>query len=301
MIEVRRFRRSDRDQVAQLANAHIQAVLPGFSISVNSVMKQLEGEPAEFIVDPWVRKRATLVAVQRQRVAAVAHIRKYGNGDEVGESYRDAGEIYWLLSWPDAPFWPDAEAGERLMERCLGLLKEWSATRIYADGALPSPGIYGIPDSWPHIRKICENAGFIHRGHTEVVFVASIEQLVRTGSPEQNLTIRREVAANGTRFVALLDGVSRGLIEADADFTNGGTLSRLSGWADIKNVVVEEPYRRRGFATWLLGQVGEWLGMGGVRHVLTYINLENELGVAFLQSVGFRELSRTQRGWMHQG
>lgn len=69
-IQVRRFARSDRDQVASLVNAHIGAhigaAVPNVSASVQGLMSQLEGEPGEFIVDPWVMDRLTLVAQQRQ-------------------------------------------------------------------------------------------------------------------------------------------------------------------------------------------------------------------------------------------
>ena len=73
-IEVRPFRRSDRDQLTALVNAHAAAVVPGVSASVNAVLAQLEREPGEFIVDPWVSERLTLVAEQRQRVVAAAHM-----------------------------------------------------------------------------------------------------------------------------------------------------------------------------------------------------------------------------------
>lgn len=136
-IEVRPFRRDDREQVTALVNAHVQSVVPGVSLSVNAVMNQLEREPGEFIVDPWVADRATLVAVERQRVVAAAHLHRYADDERVGESYRDAGEIKWLLCWRDAPFWPDAGAGDVLAQACLAHLEGWGVGRFYADGALP--------------------------------------------------------------------------------------------------------------------------------------------------------------------
>src|ERR671936_300530 len=107
-IEVRPFRRSDREQLTYLLNAHAAAVIPGVSASVNTVMGQLEREPAEFIVDPWVSERATLVAEQRRRIVAAAHLLRYAADDRVSASYRDAGEIRWFLFWPEAPYSPDS-------------------------------------------------------------------------------------------------------------------------------------------------------------------------------------------------
>jgi hypothetical protein len=89
-VQARPFRRADREQLTALVNAHIQAVVPGVAVSVNTVLSQLERDPGEFIVDPWVAERATLVAVQRGRVVAAAHLLRYGTGDEVGPALRAA-------------------------------------------------------------------------------------------------------------------------------------------------------------------------------------------------------------------
>ena len=61
-IAIRPFRRSDRDQLTDLVNAHVEAVLPGVTVPPNAVLSQLEREPGEPLVDPWVTHRHTLVA-----------------------------------------------------------------------------------------------------------------------------------------------------------------------------------------------------------------------------------------------
>jgi hypothetical protein len=164
-IEVRPFRRSDREQLTALVNAHAAAVVPGVSVSVNAVMSQLEREPGEFIVDPWVSERATFVAEQRGRVVAAAHLLRYAADERVGESFRDAGEIRWFLFWPEASYWPDsADAGDALIAASVAQLGRWGVARQYADGTLPVPGVYGVPEQWPHIRETYEQAGFATRG-----------------------------------------------------------------------------------------------------------------------------------------
>jgi hypothetical protein len=45
-VQVRPFRRPDREQLTSLVNAHIQAVVPGVSVSVNTVLSQLERDRA---------------------------------------------------------------------------------------------------------------------------------------------------------------------------------------------------------------------------------------------------------------
>src|SRR5437764_10268109 len=113
-VQVRPFRRGDRDQLTKLVNAHAEVVVPGMSVSVNTVLSSLERRPGEFIVDPWVSERVTLVAEQASRIAAAAHLLRYFPDERAGVSVRDAGEICWLLFWPQAPagnpYWPDATA-----------------------------------------------------------------------------------------------------------------------------------------------------------------------------------------------
>ncbi len=44
-VQVRPFRRDDRDQLTRLVNAHAEAVVPGMSVSVNTVLGSLERQP----------------------------------------------------------------------------------------------------------------------------------------------------------------------------------------------------------------------------------------------------------------
>jgi GNAT superfamily N-acetyltransferase len=291
-IEVRPFQRGDREQVTALVNAHIQAVVPGMSVSVNAVMSQLEREPGEYIVDPWVSERATLVAVDRDRIAAAAHLHRYANEERVSDSYRGAGEIRWLLCWTET-----TAAGEALTAAAIAQLERWRVNRLYADGTLPAIGVYGVPDSWPHIRAIYERAGFVP-SRTEIVLVAAVADLPRPERPTlAGLTARRELGFNGTRFSAVLGEDVIGFVEVESDHTSGGTLSRLAGWADVGNLRVDEPHRRKGVATWLVGQAAEWLQLGGVARLISYAEPEDAVSLAFHAHVGFRELARTERGW----
>jgi len=165
-VQVRPFRRGDRDQLTRLVNAHAEAVVPGMSVSVNTVLGSLERQPEEFIVDPWVSERVTLVAEQRSRVAAAAHLLRYYPDDRAGPAFRDAGEIYWLLYWPLAPagnpFWPDVTgAAEALIAACIEIFGRWGVTRQYAGGELPVPGVYGVPEQWPHIAALYRRAAVV--------------------------------------------------------------------------------------------------------------------------------------------
>jgi GNAT superfamily N-acetyltransferase len=309
-VQVRPFRRGDRDQLTQLVNAHAEAVVPGMSVSVNTVLGSLERRPGEFIEDPWVSERATLVAEQRGRVAAAAHLLRYYSDHRAGPAYRDAGEIRWLLYWPAAPagnpYWPDVTgAAEALIAACADVFGRWGVTRQHADGELPVPGVYGVPEQWPHIAALYRRAGFTHTGHTEVVYLARVKDLPSADTPPlDGLAMRRSVGINGCRFSAVLGEEVIGYIETEV-LDKGKRMSRHGGWADVGNLHVASPYRRRGVGSWLLGHAADWLRLAGANRLLNYAWLEgtDPGGLnyddyrAFLSAVGFRELARTARGW----
>jgi GNAT superfamily N-acetyltransferase len=291
--EIRPFNRADREQLTALVNVHVAAVLPGVSISVNTLMSQLEREPGEAIVDPWVVERQTLVAVERDAIVAGAHLLRYGEDERVSESYRGIAEIRWLVCSPDAE-----AAGDALVAACIAAMSHWGPRGIYADGSLPAPAAYGVPDCWPHIRALYVRTGFVHEGHTEVIHVAEVDALPqRTDPPVDGLTLHRRIGPFGVRFEGMVHGERIALIDLEADMTAGGTRSRLAGWADIGNLCVAEEHRRKGVGRWLLGDAAEWLRLGRVERLLTYAWPEEREEIAFVEAVGFRELLRTERGW----
>lgn len=293
---IRPFARGDREQVTSLVNAHIAAVVPGVSVSVQALLSNLEREPGEFIVDRWVRDRVTLVAEQRGRVVAAAHLLRYRDDPDTADNYRNAGEIRWLVCWPDAPYWPDAsDAGDALAVACHAQLQRWAVTRRYAEGALPAPAVYGVPEQWPHIRAIYERIGFHHEGRTEIVFLARIDALARPEAPLPGLATHRTVGINGTRITAVDGATEIGYIEVDTNLDAGPRISRLGTWADIGNLWVDPAHRRRRIGTWLLGQAADWLDLGGATRLLDYADADEKDYAAFLTAAGFTTLTRTVR------
>lgn len=300
-LEVRPFRRGDREQLTALVNAHIAAVVPGGAVSVARILAQLEREPGEFIVDPWVDERSTVVAVQRDRVVAAAHLLRYSADEHVGESYRGAAEIRWFLFWPEASFWQGSlDAADTLLAACIAQLDRWAARTQYADGTLPHPDVYGVPAQWPHVREALARAGFgvDAESRTETVFLAEVENLPPVGSPPLvDLRVARSVGINGTRLTALLGEVQVGYVEVEI-LDEAERLGRQGRFADIGNLDVVEAQRRRGVGTWLVAHAGEWLRLGRVDRLLGYAGPEDEECLTpFLESVGFSVLTRTERGW----
>jgi hypothetical protein len=289
-VAVRSFRRSDRDQLTELVNAHVAAVVPGMSVSVSTVLAQLEREPGEFVVDPWVVERTTLVAEQRGRVVAGAHLLRYRDGEDVGESYRGAGEIRWLLCAVDAPYWPDAgEAGRALTAAAVAQLEQWGSRPQLADGSLPAPGVYGVPEQWPHVAALLEEAGFTP-GRRETVLLARVADLPGGLEPPHGATLNRSVGINGTR----LEAPGLGFVEVDL-LAEATRAPRLGGWADVGNLRADDP----DVALWLLSEARAWLELGGVERLLDYHGEEDgPERPALLERAGFRVLATTQRGWV---
>ena len=236
---------------------------------------------------------------------------RYHADERAGRAYRGAGEIRWLLFWPEAPkgnpYWPDAtDAAERLIAACIRQLEEWGVASQAAGGELPVPGVYGVPEQWPHVRALYERAGFAHAGHTEVVYLARVGDLPHlTGPPLAGLSVRRSVGISGTRLSAVLGDEVIGYIEIEV-IEEGERLSRHGGWADVGNLHVASQHRRRGVATWLLGQAAGWLRLAQAERLLSYAWLEGQDPAgqdytayrAFLAAAGFAELTRTARGWI---
>lgn len=309
-VRVRSFQRRDRDQLADLVNAHAAAVIPGARLSVAALLSHLEREPGEFIVDPWVAQRVTLVAEQDNRIAAAAHLLRYRSDSAVGDDYRGSGEIRWLVFWPEgpaagSPWWTaGTQAAGELVTACLAQLGEWHVTSPSAGGELPVPGVYGVPEQWPHVSAVYEKAGFVHAGQAEAVYLARVADLPRPASPVDGLDVRRTVGLNGTRLSAVRDGEVVGYLEVDI-LAGGERLDRQAGWADVGNLHVSEQFRRRKVATWLLGRAAGWLELAGADRLLGYLCLAGPDGQghdcgegrAFLESLPVERLTTTRRGW----
>jgi GNAT superfamily N-acetyltransferase len=303
-IIIRPFERSDREQVTALVNAHARAVIPGVTVSVNAVLGQLEPDRAEFIVDPWVEQRALLVAELRKRVIGAAQVQMYSSAPSVGEHYRGTGEIRWLIFWPlgpsdpPNPHWPDpSPAGRELLTACCAQLTNWGASRVDADGALPVPGVYGVPAQWPHVREAYEQGGFQHEGTIETLHMAPLSDLASLDTPAPaGMSLMRSVGINGTRLAAHENSEVAGYIEVELLDDPRRSPDHVL-WADIGNLEVVDSYRGRGIDQWLIVEAAKWLRLSGATHLLTYAWPEEEEWIGLLTQLGFSELTRTQRGW----
>lgn len=286
------FRRDDRDQLTDLVNAHLSTVIPGARVSVNTVLSALERQPDEYVLDPWVTERATIVVEQRERLVAAAHLQRFSGDARVSDDYRDAGLIQFALAFPDSD---DPSAFDVLLRACVVQLRTWRVAAVYAEGQLPFPGVTGVPDSWPHVREAFARAGFVHAGTTEVVLMATPTELVGAGAGSEGITVRRELGPGGVRFVARTDGADTGYLELD--LTVGRPERHPVGpvLAEVSDEDAEDPIVRRV----LLAEAGRWLLVGGVHAVLVVVDGED--AQERTRWTGFREVTENSRGWRYVG
>ncbi|MFH9086576.1 N-acetyltransferase [Streptomyces sp. NPDC017673] len=280
-------------------NAHVAAVVPGVSVSVNTVLSSLEREPVEFVTDPWVSERITLVAEERGHVVAAAHLKRYrADDEEVGPHHRDSGEIDWFLWHPPASFRPGTEqAADLLMSACLACLSRWRVRVRRASGDLPAPAVYGLPRPWPHVRALYERSGFRHTGVTEVVLLARTADLPgQSRAPGSRWSARWGSAAPVSPPARTRASSASSRPTPPLSAPNG---TRAAGLADIGDLRVEAAHRGRGWERRLLGHAADWLRLCGTDRVPAYEPAEDTAAIERLLDAGFHELTRTDRGWEH--
>ena len=286
-VQVRPFRRPDREQLTALVNAHIQAVVPGVSVSVNTVMSQLERDPGEFIVDPWVAERTTMVAEQRGRVVAAAHLLRYGTGrgGRQGHARRRGGQLAAVLAGGEllaglggrgrAPSWRPAWPSLRRWE-----VTHWSRRRR----AARARRVRRSPSSGRTSGRCTSGPGSSTTATPRSCSSARVDELPRAAGATHPRpaagSCRSASTARGS--TGPIDDKLVGYIEVETNLAEGGRLAHLGGWADVGNLHVDEAYRRRGVATWLVGQAADWLRLARVERLLEYAWPEEEalLGAA---------------------
>jgi GNAT superfamily N-acetyltransferase len=265
---VREFHRRDREQLTALVNLHVSSVLPGVALSTNVVLSQLEREPGERIVDPWVDHRCCLAAIED-----------------------DA-----LVVAPGA-----AGAGADLLDAVVERARSWEPIRIYADGALPAPGCYGSSDSWPHIRQLLVAGGFDGPTRRELVVAARCRDLL--GHHIDGAEIRRSVGVLGTRLDLGAGDQHLGYIEVGEIDPSLVRSESATTWTDVGNLFATQPATVDSVMPALFSAAAEWLLLGGVERIIDYYadDVHPPEYLAALHRLGFTPLSTNERGWTLSG
>jgi GNAT superfamily N-acetyltransferase len=294
-VSVEPHRRAHLDQLQQLVNCHLGGVVPGWRLPSGVIAGSLDpattGAP-----DPWVTGRCTLCALDGDRLLGAAHVLRYGTDEDVGEPYRGAAELAWLL------FWPEAEAAAHaLVGSARALADEWRASRLHAcDTSLPVPVVSGVPESWPHVSAALTRAGFSAQPAVEeVLYGGRLPDAGRAQPPVAGLEVRAVTDRPGNRFRAELDGEEVACLEWSPDLSFGGTLPALSGWAELCELRVRARWRGRGVGCWLVRRTVPFLRLVGVSRVLAALTVREEAEGAgrLCRRLGWEPIVRLEQGW----
>lgn len=291
-VAVRPFERRDRDQLTALVNLHVAAVIPGVVLSVNAVLSQLEREPYENVVDPWVAERRCLVATRDDAIVAGALLHRFRTEDDVGRYYRGTGDIRWLVCTGDA-----LEAGARVLEAALAQMEAWQVTVVGAECNFPALACYGVPDALPHIRGLLLDAGFGEPTRTE--FVLAADCLSLTGRHQPALSRTRTLGLLGPRFSLRQDAAEVGFIEVCDHSAEMARSSVSARWADVGNLIVPNERQLSWAMPQLLSAAAEWLLLGGVTRLVDYWakDIDPAAYLDQLEQLGFERLVVNERGF----
>ena len=127
MVQIAPLDRSHLPQVLALVNSHLSTVIPGWSLTADYFWERLQSEPQEYITDPWVVERKSIVGIVRDRVCAAAHLLRYGDDTPS----KGIGDIDWILFWPE-----EREAGAAVMTECRRQMNAWQVVDEQISGSL---------------------------------------------------------------------------------------------------------------------------------------------------------------------
>lgn len=296
-MRVHPFESTHLSGLRELINHHLSTIIPGWALPDEVVAAHLEQNYGEYVTDPWVIERTTLLATEGWRVLAAIHLLRYSDSEEVGGHFRGAGEIGWLLSVPGS-----SEAAAAVLSAARERFSSWDITReLVSGGVLPVPALVGIPDCWPHIADVLQEFGYRPTAeHREAIYSGTLASVPEPRIPPlPDLKIRRSVGEFGVRFSAVERGEDIGRLECSADLTRGGSLPAFGGWSNLEELRVREDSRNRGVGGWLVEHAVSWLRLADCDRIVIAVAEENEEAGAgrFYSKFGWEVLAREVRSW----
>ena len=280
------------EQVQYLVNGHLRAVVPGWALPLEYIAFCLKRNPSEYVTDPWVWERKSLVALKEGRVCGAAHLLKYGADSPASGS----GEIDWFVCWPN-----ETATGAALLSAAEEQLGAWECRKSRFNGNLPAPLMSGVPDSWPHVIELISEAGYAPRDdRDEAVFGGTLNSVSPPGeAPVRGMRIKRTAGGFGTCFTAWLDDTAVCTCECGTDLDQGGRLPAFSRWAGLSELGTEEDWRNKGIGAWVVRHAVQWLVMAGKTRCVLCVAMDNEKNGAgrFYRRFGWSPFVRLKRGW----
>ena len=178
----------------------------GWALPREYIASCLTRNPSEFVTDPWVSERQTLVALKNDRLCAAVHLLEY----EADSPACGAGEVDWFVCWPR-----ESCVGAELLSAAVEVLDVWQVQEPTLGVNFPVPIVAGVPESWSHIVELFDGVGYAPRDEqNEAIFGGMLDSA--SGSALW------KAAAQGHLEIATM------LLEAGAD-PNAWIVRRVQG------------------------------------------------------------------------
>ena len=309
MVIYRSFRNTDPPRLAELLRAHVGRIdLP--SHVTMDLLEQLVFAKLYFDYD------GLILACEGDRLIGFVHA---GFGaDPAGEGIdRSVGVIAWLLMQPDAA---GPELAAELIQRAEAYLRRHGAQRLVAGSLRPHcpfyAGILGLaePPGVSQFDEAFERALLSMGFHPQLRTITHQRTLADFEAPidRRQMDIRRRMIVEATVDVPTrtwweaclwnefeltrLDLMPRGSKQAAAsavfralEAAGSSTAYRGAGLIDI---TVDENYRRRGLAVYLLSEACRQFSRQGMTHLFALVRTGDLPAEGLLAKVGFKPAFR---------
>ncbi len=280
-----------------LINTHLEMAIPGWALPAEFIAERLDRCPEQVVLDPWIVERQTFFVVDGLQVNAAIHLLRYGDGPEVGADYRNAGDIAWLLFMPGAE-----EAGRELLAAAREQMRQWGVRLTSAwDFGLPVPLCSGLPDAWPHIRRLFAEGGFTAEAGKEFIFGGALDAIpLPAVAPVDGVTICRAISGTEATFILRYGDMAIGECECVADLTQNGHLPAFAGWGKLEYLNVVEAWRNRGLGRWLVRHAVAWMRDAGCERIAFSVVPDDDARGAgrFYRRFGWETLLTLEKGWV---
>jgi GNAT superfamily N-acetyltransferase len=294
-VHIEQYQPFHLPQLTTLVNQHLSTAIPGVWLTSTHLMQRLYRHPEQYVTDPWVSERHTLCCIDNGRVIGAAHVLRYRDDHEVGDSLRGMAEIAWMVFYPD-----HAQAAHALYDAIALVCKTWGKTVMFAcENGFAITTLHGIPTTWEHLITFFETHTALRSDTVEYVYCGDIADMPpRPANPLLRIT-RAFRDDRGLTFIGVMDGEEIGVCQVDVELTSGGALPHMSRFAEITNMQVEAANRGMGYGAVLLGHAAAYARQcGASRLILTTDHDDHARGSgAFYRACGL-ELTATLRiGW----
>ncbi|MBN2002222.1 MAG: GNAT family N-acetyltransferase [Anaerolineae bacterium] len=297
MRDIVEFIPAHLENLRVLINAHLDLLFSGWALTAEFIASRLSSCPEQPIMDPWVAERRTLCAFDRGRLVAAAHLLRYADDAVVSHDFRNAGDIAWFLAQPG-----EEDAGRELLTAARQAMRQWGVRVVYAWGTgLPVRVCSGIPNTWPHIRRLLISSGFESTADDEYIFGGSLDGVAAPDpDPVPGVQIRCSVTNWEALFSLWHENENIGHCECCADLTHNGRLPAFKGCGELRELVVATQWRNRGLGRWLVQHAVTWLrGAGCDRVIFSVIPSDDAHGAGrFYRRFGWDKLVTFEKGWL---